>query len=154
MSMVAKAGTVIPKSYEYETPQDVYDKICMYFGIKPELDVCATPENAKCSQFFTKEDNALLKDWGSMDVWCTPPHYNMEEWVEKADQEAESGQRIMMFLPNLVIGNKYWLKYIEEKKIYHRTLIGIIGISRPKFLLKGEVQNNPRSAYIVVVWNK
>lgn len=49
-------------SDEWETPQDLFDDYDAMFDF--DLDVCATPENAKCEKFFTKEDDGLTKKWG------------------------------------------------------------------------------------------
>ena len=39
-------------SSEWETPQDLFDRLNGEFEFA--LDPCATPENAKCEQYFTK----------------------------------------------------------------------------------------------------
>lgn len=49
-------------SDEWETPQDLFDDLDVRFHF--QTDVCATPQNAKCQRFFTKEQNGLLQDWG------------------------------------------------------------------------------------------
>lgn len=41
----------------WETPQDLFDKLNNEFHFT--LDVCATPENAKCDSFYTKEQDGL-----------------------------------------------------------------------------------------------
>lgn len=151
---VSKKGTVLPKSNEYETPHNVYRKICMYFGLEPTLDVCATERNKKCEIFYTKEDDALIQDWSGHTVWCNPPHSKITEFVKKADRESPRGNRIVMLLPALIIGTKYWNIYIHNKNVYWNTTINTIGESRPKFLIDGIPQKNPRNNYIVVVWNK
>ena len=40
------------KSDEWETPQELFDELNKKY--KFTLDVCATAENAKCSNYFTK----------------------------------------------------------------------------------------------------
>ena len=50
------------KSNEWETPQDLYNKLNDEFNFT--LDPCATKENAKCSKYYTQEDDGLSKDWG------------------------------------------------------------------------------------------
>lgn len=47
---------------DWATPQDFFDKLDQEFHFN--LDPCADEENAKCKEFFTKEENGLLKDWG------------------------------------------------------------------------------------------
>lgn len=47
---------------EWATPQDFFDKLNAEFQFT--LDPCATPENAKCRNFYTKSENGLAKNWG------------------------------------------------------------------------------------------
>ena len=47
---------------DWATPQDFFDKLNEEFHF--DLDPCADAENAKCKEYFTKEENGLLKDWG------------------------------------------------------------------------------------------
>lgn len=44
-----------------ETPKYLFDKISSIFNFS--LDVCALPENAKCKDYYTPEDNGLSKPW-------------------------------------------------------------------------------------------
>ena len=60
------------KTDMWSTPQDFFDKLNKEF--KFTLDPCATPENAKCETFYTKEDNGLVKDWDNHIVFCNPPY--------------------------------------------------------------------------------
>lgn len=46
----------------WATPQDFYEKLNADFGFT--LDPCATPENAKCAKFYTKEQDGLRQNWG------------------------------------------------------------------------------------------
>ncbi len=41
---------------EWPTPQDLFDDLSFIYG-GFTLDPCATPENAKCARYFTKEDD-------------------------------------------------------------------------------------------------
>lgn len=47
---------------EWATPQALFDKLNATFHFT--LDPCATPENAKCAKFYTKEQDGLKQDWG------------------------------------------------------------------------------------------
>ena len=47
---------------EWATPQELFDKLNEAFHFT--LDPCATPENAKCAKFYTREQNGLEQDWG------------------------------------------------------------------------------------------
>jgi site-specific DNA-methyltransferase (adenine-specific) len=46
----------------WATPQDFFDSYNKEFNFT--LDVCATEENAKCKNFFTKEQDGLKQPWG------------------------------------------------------------------------------------------
>lgn len=51
------------------TPQDFFDKLNEEFNF--DLDPCATPNTAKCSDYFTKENDGLTKDWGGVLCFVT-----------------------------------------------------------------------------------
>lgn len=69
-------------SVEWATPQDLFDRLNAQYQFT--LDVCATPENAKCARYFTSELNALLQGWGEERVWCNPPYgREISHWVQR-----------------------------------------------------------------------
>ena len=49
---------------EWETPQNLFEELNkeFHFGI----DVCATHENAKCKNYFSKKDDGLKQNWGGV----------------------------------------------------------------------------------------
>ena len=49
---------------EWATPRAFFDALDAEFHFN--LDPCATPENAKCGRFFTKEDDGLSRSWGGV----------------------------------------------------------------------------------------
>lgn len=71
----------------WATPQCLFDKLDAEFGFT--VDVCADNDNAKCEQFFTKEQNGLNQDWTGI-VWCNPPYgRSIGHWVAKAKHAAD-----------------------------------------------------------------
>ena len=52
------------KNNEWSTPQDFFDELNKEF--KFDLDPCATPENAKCINYFTKDIDGLKQSWGGV----------------------------------------------------------------------------------------
>lgn len=83
------------KSDMWATPQPFFDALNAEFGFT--LDVCATPDNAKCERYYTPEDDGLAQDWGGNTVWCNPPYgREIGKWIEKA---AESKTLVVMLLP-------------------------------------------------------
>jgi len=72
------------KSIYWETPPKFFNHLNAYYGFT--LDVCATPENAKCEKYFTEKDNGLSIDslWNGV-VWMNPPYGDaIQEWIEHA----------------------------------------------------------------------
>lgn len=82
---------------DWATPQDFFDKLNEEFHF--DLDPCADAENAKCKEYFTKEENGLLKDWGggaSRLLQSTiRPNINgrMDPEVLRRSEEARNGCR-------------------------------------------------------------
>lgn len=47
------------ESEVWETPQDLFNKLDSEFHF--DIDVCASPSNAKCPYFFTPEQDGLMQ---------------------------------------------------------------------------------------------
>jgi len=94
-----KGAMMSSKKDEYETPQDLFDTFNEMFHFT--LDAAATPKNAKCEVFYTKEDDALSQDWKGT-VWVNPPYgkYITPKWVKKGYHESvKHGSFVCMLLP-------------------------------------------------------
>ena len=88
------------KKEDWETPQDFFDKLSEEFHFT--LDAAASLENAKCANYFTKEQDGLAKSWGGQVVWLNPPYgrYTTGLWVKKAYEEHQrTGCTVVMLLP-------------------------------------------------------
>lgn len=72
------------RSEMWETPQHLFEELNQEFHFT--LDVCATPENAKCRNFYTPEQDGLKMPWFGT-CWCNPPYgKEISKWVEKASK--------------------------------------------------------------------
>lgn len=92
---VAGAAAMTSDREDWETPQALFDKLDAKYHFT--LDPCATPENAKCKRFYTKEENGLTKSWAGEIVFCNPPYSRkIGEWVKKA---AEEEADVVMLIP-------------------------------------------------------
>ena len=70
------------KSDDWETPQDLFDKLNDEFGF--QLDVCASKENAKCRKYLSA--NGLELPWRFRN-WMNPPYGRaIGLWVKKASE--------------------------------------------------------------------
>lgn len=88
------------KRNDWETPQALFDYCNDTWG-PFECDVCATPANAKCSKFYTPQDDALGFDWRGR-CWMNPPYgRELRRWVYKAVCEVSwhNAERVVALLP-------------------------------------------------------
>jgi phage N-6-adenine-methyltransferase len=81
-----------------------------------ELDVCATKENSKCKNYFTKEDDGLSNDWTGV-CWMNPP-YGREiiKWMKKAYESSLNGATVVCLVPART-DTKWWHEYAMKGQI-------------------------------------
>jgi len=66
----------------WATPQDFFDRYNAIHNF--DIDVCASVDNAKCSRYYTAEDDGLAQVWRGV-VWMNPPYgREIGKWVRKA----------------------------------------------------------------------
>ncbi|WP_278974893.1 DNA N-6-adenine-methyltransferase [Alistipes finegoldii] len=107
----------------WATPQDFYEKLNADFGFT--LDPCATPENAKCAKFYTKEQDGLRQNWGGEIVFCNPPYgREIYDWVRKCYEEAQKPKTTVVMLIPARTDTCYFHKYIYRKAREIRFLKG------------------------------
>lgn len=88
------------KEEKWATPQDFFDKLNDEFHFT--LDAAASPDNAKCANYFTEEQDGLAQSWEGYTVWCNPPYCRKTGlWVKKAYEEHQrTGCTVVMLLPS------------------------------------------------------
>mgnify|MGYP002644190540 FL=1 len=127
----------------WATPQDFYDKLNSEFHFT--LDPCATPHNAKCVKFYTKEQDGLRKDWGGNTVFCNPPYgRDIYAWVRKCFMEAQKINTIVVMLIPARTDTRYFHEFIYHKAREIRFIKG-----RLKF---GDQKNSAPFPSMVVVF--
>lgn len=83
------------KSSEWGTPIELFKELDREFHF--DLDVCATPQNAKCKKYFTEIEDGLTQNWEGV-CWMNPPYgRQIHKWVKKA---AESKTKVICLLPS------------------------------------------------------
>lgn len=127
----------------WETPQELFDSLNQEFHF--DLDVCAIPENAKCAEFYTPQQDGLVKPWIGT-CWCNPPYgRDVGKWVEEAARTAYEGGLVVMLLPART--DTKWF----HKWIYNRAEIRFIQ-GRLKF--GNSVNSAPFPAMICIFGSK
>jgi phage N-6-adenine-methyltransferase len=78
----------------WATPQHVFD--ALHHEFRFDLDVCASPQNAKCPRFFTAAENGLAQEWTGS-CWMNPPYGRgvLERWMKKAADSSAAGATVV-----------------------------------------------------------
>lgn len=100
------------KKQDWATPQDFFDKLNWQFG-PFDLDPCASPQNAKCANFFTEPEDGLSKDWGGHTVFVNPPYgRSVGTWIKKAFEESRKDNTTVVCLIAARPDTRYWHDYV------------------------------------------
>lgn len=111
--MISKA-LFTSNAEEWATPQAFFDELNKEFHFT--LDPCATPENAKCARYFTKEQDGLAQSWRGERVFCNPPYgREISKWIEKGTNEIRGGCQIVVMLIHARTDTKWFHEYIYGK---------------------------------------
>jgi phage N-6-adenine-methyltransferase len=97
---------------EWATPQELFDRLDAEFNFT--LDPCATPENAKCQKFYTKEQDGLSRCWCNEIVFMNPPYRReIGKWMAKAYESAQRGATVVCLIPSRT-DTAYWHDYVWD----------------------------------------
>lgn len=108
-------GLFTSNSNEWATPQKLFDELNSEFNFN--LDVCATSENTKCMDYFTKEDDGLNKEWHGTCFMNPPYSTEISKWVKKAYEEALKGNLVVGLLPARTDTRWYWNYVVNKAEI-------------------------------------
>ena len=130
-------------SDEWATPQAFFDKYNELYSFN--TDVCANEGNAKCSHYFTKEQDGLKQEWKGV-CWCNPPYSRgiTTQWVKKAYEESLEGNTIVCLLPA-----RTDTKWFHEYCLPYGTIVFVKG--RLKF---GDQKNSAPFPSMVVIFGE
>ena len=98
----------------WATPQAFFERLNARFGFT--LDVCATPENAKCAAYFTTADDGLAQDWRGT-CWMNPPYGRaIGKWMRKAYESSLSGATVVCLVPART-DTRWWHDYAAKGEV-------------------------------------
>ena len=131
------------KTDMWATPQDTFDALAAEFG-PFDLDVCATPENAKCPRYYTREDDGLAQPWTGR-CWMNPPYgRTIGQWMKKAYEESQRGALVVCLVPART-DTAWWHDYAMK---------GQIRFLRGRLKFGGAANSAPFPSAVVVFANK
>lgn len=126
--MATFQGKFASKRNNWDTPQGLFDKLNYEFGFT--CDLAAEIGNAKCNKFYSKDDNALEKEWFGI-CWLNPPYGDgnskLSDWVKKAYSQDVNNCVTVMLIPartNTVWWHDYCMKAKEVRFIKGRPKFG------------------------------
>lgn len=101
---------------EWAAPDKFFAELDSAFHF--DLDACATPANAKCARFFTKEQDALTHRWTGT-VWMNPPYgREIADFMKKAHEESLAGSTIVCLVPSRT-DTDWWHRYAKRGQVIH-----------------------------------
>ena len=134
------SGLFSSRTDEWATPDDFFQKLDDEFHF--DLDVCATPENAKCKRYFTKEQDGLKQEWKGT-CWMNPPYgRQISLWVKKALDSARGGATVVCLLPART-DTAWWHGYVIAQAAEVRFIRG-------RLRFGGSKSNAPFPSAVVV----
>jgi phage N-6-adenine-methyltransferase len=125
------AGLFSSNTPEWATPRAFFDALDAEFHFT--LDPCATPENAKCARYFTREQDGLAQDWGGQKVFCNPPYGRaIKDWVRKCWEESRKPDTLCVMLIPARTDTAYFHDYIYKKAREIRFIRGRLHFNESK----------------------
>lgn len=110
-----KKNSFESKNVEYSTPLPIIRPLIREFKITK--DVCANKENHKLPDYWSKEDDALTKDWVG-NCWINPPFdRNLQKWVRKAHKESQINGGTKVLLIPVRSNTKWWAETMPDAEI-------------------------------------
>lgn len=108
-------GMASSNTEEWATPRALFAEFNREFGFT--LDVCASPDNAKCERYFTRADNGLAKPWEGAYCWMNPPYgRTIGKWMAKAYWEAKHGATVVCLMPART-DTAWWHDYVAKGEV-------------------------------------
>lgn len=117
---------------DWETPASIFDPLDREFEFT--LDVAATAETAKCSEFFSLERSAFENDWHG-NCWMNPEYgRELPTWMDRAVEQVQHNADLVVCLVPSRTDTRWWHRVVFEsgKCSWVRFIKG-----RLKFLVGG-----------------
>lgn len=109
--------------HDWETPEKLFRDLNEVFNFS--LDACATAKTAKCSNFISPEQDAMVTPWSGT-VWCNPPYgRELPKWLKRGIDQLSMLEMIVYLIPARTETN-YWHELIWPKAKYVLFLHGRI----------------------------
>ena len=107
------------------TPQKFFNTLNAEFHFT--LDPCANAANCKCARYFNIEQNGLIQDWGTHNVFMNPPYSFIKLWMRKAWKASLYGATVVCLVP-MRSDTAWWHLYAPKGEVrYVRGRLSFTG---------------------------
>ncbi len=118
MPVIVNSTTPVKEKDEWRTPPELFGLLDSEFIF--QLDAAATPENALCDYFYTKEEDALGRSWRGLRVFCNPPFSKAGDFLRKGIEEFKKGATCVFLLRADGVETKWWRdNLLKENNVYN-----------------------------------
>lgn len=145
----------MPGAQDWATPPAFFTFLDSQFHF--DIDVCASAENAKCENYLTKEDDAFVEPWFTLDLggdveqnlsaFCNPGFAEPLKWHKRAFEQCNPDNGYMRFACVLGIAgaSQEWFEFA-----YNNTLMIIHLSPRVQYLAPPGVKQSSNNYESVV----
>ena len=103
------------EDHTWETPAALFAVLNAEFAF--DLDVCATADTAKCSRFYSPEQNGLAMPWQGT-CWMNPPYgREIVKWIGKAHLTAARALGSVVALVPARVDTAWWWNYARHGEV-------------------------------------
>jgi site-specific DNA-methyltransferase (adenine-specific) len=159
MTQQSFQGRTSSRSSEYGTPEHIFNPLNDEFHF--EFDLAATARSTKVAgAFFTKEDDALTRDWPRVSCFLNPPYSRrVGRWIQKARDESLQGtqtvvlinantesqwyQHIAVPFAHEIRHLEYRIPFIDWEAVYRMEQDGATQLEVQDFIDSGEGSYHP-----------
>ncbi len=104
---------------EWPTDPETFAQLARELG-PFDLDPCATHENAKCSRYFTRDEDGLAQEWPGR-VWLNPPYGRhgggIGAWMRKAWEASQTTADLVVCLIPARTDTAWWHDYAARGEV-------------------------------------
>ena len=98
------------KDMTWATPWEWFNYLNLEFHFT--LDPCCTAETAKCSKYYTRQEDGLLRSWENERVFMNPPYgKSLIRWMEKAYHECRANHATVVCFVPARVDTEWWHRY-------------------------------------------
>ena len=109
---------IIRKNDEYGTPIFLFSDACKKYNIRPVIDYFASDTNHTLEKYYTKKENAFLKEWTDPG-FINPPYSIIAKVMKKAWEEHQKHNIELLLLTYSKTDVRWWHDYVQGKAEVH-----------------------------------